>query len=240
MAKIFEFLKRNSPVILSILAIPGVVATAVLAARGAKKDEQEKTWKNYIPAAAVGTGTILCVAGAAVLNKRQQASLTTAYALLHEGYKRYSDKVRELYGEEAHERVMKDISVEDARDVDLVTYDMDRYDNGIFSDDEEPVLFYENLAGLETGRYFRATPSKVLLAATAINRMYSLGGGPSLNKFYDLLGIDRVEGGDIVGWDNGLDYIDFGYIQNELDDGMRYYIIHTPWAPEILERCCDN
>lgn len=236
--RVLDFLKPRTPTILGLLAMVGVGATGVLAARAAKKEEQ--SWKNYIPAVSVGIGTIACIGGSVILSRRQQATIASAYALLNEGYRRYSNKVREMFGEEAHERILKDISVEDSRTVDSVTYDMLKYDNSIFDNDEGEVLFYENLNGRAKGRYFKATPSRVLLAAIEINRTYFLGGSPTLNQYYGLIGLDGVDGGDIIGWDDDTTFIDFGYIQNELDDGMQYYIIHTPFTPYLLEMGCDN
>lgn len=60
----------------------------------------------YIPAAISGTATIFCIFGANVLSKRQQAALTSAYALLNDSYNNYKDKLKELYGEEAHQKIV--------------------------------------------------------------------------------------------------------------------------------------
>lgn len=36
-------------------------------------------WKEYLPTVAVGTGSLICIFGANVLSRRQQASLASAY-----------------------------------------------------------------------------------------------------------------------------------------------------------------
>lgn len=111
------FIKRNSPTILTCIGASGVVATAILTAKAtvkaidivkdAEKEKEEKltkkeiikeTWKAYIPAVAVGTGTILCIFGANAINKRRQKALIEAYKMLDQSYKEYKAKVIELYG----------------------------------------------------------------------------------------------------------------------------------------------
>lgn len=57
----------------------------------------------YIPTIITGAGTIACIFGANILNKRQQASLMSAYALVDNSFTEYKNKLKELYGEEAHE-----------------------------------------------------------------------------------------------------------------------------------------
>lgn len=44
--------------------------------------------------------------GANALNSRKQAALTSAYALINQSYKEYKDKLKELYGEEAHNAIV--------------------------------------------------------------------------------------------------------------------------------------
>lgn len=89
-------LTKVSPTILSCLAAAGVIGTAILAARSTPKalwkireDSKEKhdgdpnaytaveavrsAWICYIPAAITGTATIVCIFGANVLNRQQQA-----------------------------------------------------------------------------------------------------------------------------------------------------------------------
>ena len=61
----------------------------------------------YIPSIVTGAATIACIFSANVLNTRNQAALTSAYALLDRSYKEYKRKVNELYGEDADTRVME-------------------------------------------------------------------------------------------------------------------------------------
>ena len=105
MTNLFEasklFFKRNGSFILTCIGAVGVVATSVTAVKATpkaikliEKREQEKGEKltvletikvagpAYIPSLAIGVSTIACIFGANGLNKKQQASIMRAYALL--------------------------------------------------------------------------------------------------------------------------------------------------------------
>lgn len=131
-------IRKYSPVALSCVASAGVVVTAIAAAKATpravalvyadsrkkhdgdpyaytKKEAFIAAWKCYIPAVAFGASTIACIMGANALNRRQQAALTSAYALVQSSYKEYKDKLKELYGEEAHNAIVDSIAKESAR-----------------------------------------------------------------------------------------------------------------------------
>ena len=121
--KVGRALKKASPTILTCIGAVGVVATAVLAVKATPKalemvradsrknhdgdphaatkvEVVKSCWKCYIPAAVTGAATIACIFGANTLNRRQQASLASAYALVNRSFMEYKNKVKELYGQE--------------------------------------------------------------------------------------------------------------------------------------------
>ena len=129
--KLLLFLKRNSSTILSIVAGVGVIATAVFTADAVPKAEERKKKAEeqkgepltivetvvaeapaYIAPVAVGVTTVVGILSANALNRRQQAALTSAYALLDRGYKQYSGKVKELFGEDADIKIRDAIAME--------------------------------------------------------------------------------------------------------------------------------
>lgn len=180
----------------------------------------------YIPAIISGTLTVACIFGANVLNKRQQAAITSAYVLLNEQFTRYKHKVVENHGIDAHEHIMRELAVEKAADTRI-------YTPGIFGgasslefedSDEETHLFYDSFSD----RYFESTFSRVLIAEQALNRNAQLGMLPSLNDFYELLGLDITENGENIGWSLYLGeymWIDFNHIKTTIDEGLPCWII---------------
>lgn len=237
---------KHAPEILTIAASVGVVITAVCSAKATSKAnlliEKENSesmstgevakvvWKAYIPTAISATATIGCMIGANVLNRRSQATLASAYMLLDNTYRSYRRKLIGLYGEDAHNKIVEEIAVEQAEKTNiygsylLTTCDMS-------SDDfSEPVLFYEE----QSRRYFEAPIEQVLQAEYYLNRNYALRGAATLNEFYEFLGLAPTDDGDIKGWiqsDEGTMWIDFNHRRTELDDGLSCYILEMPFEP---------
>jgi hypothetical protein len=234
------FLKRNSSTILTCVGGVGVVATAVMAVKAtpkaltliekAEKEKGEKLTKfevvkiagaSYIPSVAIGVTTIACIFGANYLNKKQQASLMSAYALLDRSYKDYKKKVAELYGEVVDDKIRAEVAKDKAKENDI-------------SVEDGKQLFYDEFSQ----RYFESTTEDVLKAEYEINRRLSEFYGAYLNDFYDLLDIPRVDYGDYMGWASEEMYettwcswLDFHHKKVPLDDGLEVTIISMSCEP---------
>lgn len=230
------YLNRNAGTILTCVGAAGVVLTAVTTVKATTKAianlEEAKQEKGeelttmekarvvvpaYIPPVAVGMSAIVCIFGANMFNKKQQAALMSAYALLDTSFKDYKSKVGELYGE----GVNKDIRTELAKD----KYEESEVEGDL--DDGKQLLYDEY-----SKRYFRATNETVLRAEYEVNKMLEEDCYVSLNDYYDLVGLDRVDYGDYVGWGAGqmsetwwTAWITFEHEKFEMDDGLEGYII---------------
>ncbi len=249
-------LRVHAPTILSITAAFGVIGTAVTSAIASYKykksmDEQkcelskkEKTLKfiyYYIPAFTIGTGTIICIFGANILNRRQIASLASAYQLLDCQFREYQNKLKELYGIEAHEKVMDAIALQHCEPPRLTApafLSESSLDPGKLENPEIVRTFYDSYSQ----RYFESTLSDVLQAEYHLNRNYELNGGIYLNDFYEMLGIDNIQAGDAVGWfmnETGVDWIDFDHRVMTLEDGLEIivldFIFHPIAEGQIIE-----
>lgn len=253
-----SFLGRNSSTILTFLGSAGVIATAVLAVKATpkalalveeaevEKGEKLTKWETvkvagpaYIPSIAVGTSTIACIFGANILNKHQQAALASAYALIDNSYKEYKNKLKELYGEEAHNKIVDAIAVEKAEDVRVASYNLTSYcDLSIVDGTSEPRLFYDEFSH----RPFETTVEQVMNAEYHLNRNFALRGYVTLNEFYEFLGLEPTEYGSTVGWavDDEMYWIDFNHRKTLLDDDtLEAIIIEAPWGPTV-EALTDN
>ena len=254
MNTILKALKRNSSTFLSVIAIFGVAATAVIAAKETPKaikllENAEKEHNGamnikdkiviiaptYAPALISGVLTAVCIFGANVLNKRQQALITSAYALLNNNYKKYISKLKELYGEDAHENITTAIAVEKAKGISIYATSLVIGDETLGFDDidEEYHVFYDGYSD----RYFESTINKVLQAEYHLNRNFAIGGDVTLNDFYVFLGIDKTEGGDSIGWSClcGYCWIDFNNYCSSLDDGTKCYVISPVFSPDCFD-----
>ena len=245
------FLKRNASTILTCIGGMGVVGTAILAVKATPKAlqvlEEAKEEKGeeltvvekvvvagpkYIPAIVVGVATMTCIFGANVLNKRKQAALISAYALIDKSYKEYKGKLKELYGEETHQNIIDSIAIEKAKDTHInASSVLTMCDTSLEDNYSEPVLFYDEFGS----RYFEAPVEQVILAEYHVNRNLVLRGYVPLNELYDFLGLEPTEYGDTVGWsvEDEFYWIDFNHRKVLLDDTLECYIIETPWGPTV-------
>jgi hypothetical protein len=235
------FIKKNGSTILTCMGGAGVVATSVMAVKATpkallllEKAEEEKgedlskfekvvvAGPAYIPSVLVGASTIACIFCANVMNKRQQASLMSAYAMLDSSYKEYKNKVKDIFGDEEG-KVVEGIA-------------QDKYDEDGISKDDDSLLFYDEFSG----RFFNSTMDKVKQAQYEINRDLALQDSATINDFYEYLDIPKVDSGDDVGWSSGMNFdyywqswIDFSNLKTQMEDGTEYYILRMYQEPMV-------
>lgn len=238
-----RFFKKNASTILTIVGAAGVVATAVTAVAATPKAmeliEEAKVEKGgeltkweitqvaapaYIPSLVIGVGTVACIFAVQVLNKRTQARLTSAYALLNSSYKQYRKKAIDIYGEDADQKINEEIA-------------KDQYeDEKPEIEDPTQMLFYDNYSQ----QYFTSTEADVQNAEYLLNRSLNIRGYASVKEFYDFLGIKSVDSGEELGWSTGmnLDYywqewIDFHHQYTIMEDGLECCIIYMMEEPTL-------
>jgi hypothetical protein len=251
MNKAFSFLKKHLPTILSGMAAAGTIGTAVLSAvetpKAMERLEEAESEKGealtkfekvmaagpaYLPAVGLGLSTIACIFGANVLNKRQQAALVSAYALLEQSYKEYREKVKMLFGEEADHVVMKAVEMEEDAGEEKIHWD-------------EPRTFYDEYGA----RFFEKSERDVFLAEYELNKLYAHQGSVTVNDFYRILGLEPIVDGDRWGWSTdvsaeffGYEWIDFEHqpLKDEIYPGneMEYVSIFmaVPPVKDFVER----
>lgn len=241
-----QFWNRNGSTILTVLGGIGVIGTAVLAVKATpkamklveeakeEKGEELTKWEivkvtgpAYIPAGIVGLASVGCIFGANILNKKTQASMASAYALLDQSFKEYKRKVVDIYGSEADQKVRAEIA-------------KDHYDDDDFAvvpeEDDGKILFYDQFSH----RYFRSTMEDVLKAEYNTNRQLAVNTGVYLNEFYEFLDLAPITAGQKLGWSTGIleshywaSWIEFDHEKFETDDGLEGYIISMRYEPVI-------
>lgn len=249
-------MRNKTSTILSCLGATGVIITSALAIRATPKAYEKikadsrsnhngdpyaytrkeaflSAWHYYIPTTVIGASTIVCIFGANTLNKRQQASITSAYALLNQSFQEYKNKLKELYGEEAHQKIIDSIMIEKTDDVyihsigsmDCISLSFDE------RDEKEHRLFYDSFSK----RYFESTVAQVLEAEYHFNRNWILGSAIYINEWYTFLGIEGIEGGDSLGWFwcDEIAWIDFNHHKVTLEDGLEVYVIDIVYDPRL-------
>lgn len=242
--------KRLAPVILTFLSGAGLVTTTIITIKATPKAvelieaaEKEKNedltiteklktvWKVYIPTAICGFSTLICIFSINVLNKKNQASLISAYTFLEQSYKDYKRKNIELYGKENDNRIEEALAIEKTKKQTIsAEYFMQSCDLSTDENCSKPILFYERYSD----RFFTATIEQVLSAEYHLNRNYILRGDNNINELYSFLGLETTEWGDDFGWiptDESEYWIEFNHIKSKLDNGDIFYILEMPFAP---------
>ena len=194
-----------------------------------KKDIFLMTWKEYIPVAISGLSTILCIVGIHNLNRRTQASLISAYALLDNTYKEYRKKIQEEYPDDS-----KVINFEH----EIIK---SKFDKNMELDKDKQLFFdYQSM------RYFESTLKEVKEAEQHLNDCLAEDGYVCLNEMYDFLELPKTP----YGWQLGWSYIYSDTIYSEddiklrfeyepitMDDGLECTIITIKY-PKSLEYLC--
>lgn len=194
---------ENSPAILTALGCAGVVSTAVLAARGGAQaylilddephditliDSFKKTWKVYVPAAAVGAVAVACIIGAHTVSSRRNAALISLYTMSEKAFTRYRDKVIEEAGPNKEQKIRDEIAQ------DYVSENIGKTEV-IFTGNGN-VLCMDSL----TGRFFESNQESIRRAMNDVNAQCINQGYASQNDFYHALGMPYAEIGETVGW----------------------------------------
>lgn len=240
----FKTIKRESPMILGAIGAAGVVLTSVMVAKETlkvevrlldKEDEKGEPLTTtekvvaalpvYAPAIAIGAGTITCIVASTILNNRQKMAISSAYILLDQSYKNYKDKVIQMFGEEADRDVEREVSKSQ----------IDKLEKNEKPSSDEVLIFYEK----HRNELFERTMLEVKDAEYQLNKKFVTTGQVSLNDLYELLGLDRTEEGDILGWNVGLAespeecWIDFEHDFIKTNDGMECYEILAVNEPSM-------
>lgn len=208
-----SYLVKHSAGILTGCGIAGVITTAVMAVKATPKAlddisiaEEAKgepltkieiikaTWKNYVPATAIGGATIGCFVGAQSINARKQLALATLYTVTNDNFKTYREAVDEKIGE----KKAKEIKDEAARR-SLESNPISPSTEVIVTDGS--TLCYDAWSG----RYFKSSMEKIQGAINALNRDLNRDLFVSLNDLYFLLGLPSIKPGDMLGFTEQVD-----------------------------------
>ena len=235
-----RFIKQNKATILAVAGAVGMTVSVGLAIRNTAKykdiihSKDNKKIDNierlkvavplYLPVVLLTGSSLACIVSATVLNTKRQRSMTAAYILLENGFKQYRDKVAELYGSDATQKVETEITNDkfEEKNPQLEILEND--------------LFYDEYRG----EFFESTLDYVREAMYHVNRNFILRGYSTLNEVYDFLNLSHTEQGDILGWSTDYGWCDYGYSwidyycdRREFSDGIEYYAIVFPFPPTI-------
>ena len=208
-------ISKNSPTILTGLAVGGLVTTVIFAVRAtpkamelikedsryehdgdpyaySNKEAIKSAWKCYIPAMAMGTVTIACIIGSNSINQRRNAALATVYGVTEAAFREYKEKVVETIGKSKELKVRDDICADHVAQNPVGR-------NEVIITGKGNVLCMDSLSG----RYFRSDIDKIRKSINSLNEemLGNIGMWISVNDLYDEIGLAHTSQGDMMGWD---------------------------------------
>ena len=205
-----NFRVKHEPEILMATGLAGLTFSTVWAVKAtiqavracdAKKVNENKakltfkeviktTWKYYLPVVGSMAASIPCIIIGNRVSSKRNAALAAACTLSETALKEYQAKTKELIGEK------KEAKIKEAVAQEAVNKAKETKEIILNSDDEQ--LFFEPLSG----RYFKSSWNKIQQACNDINEkaLGSTTGMYSLNDWFEAIGLDETDVGDMLGW----------------------------------------
>jgi hypothetical protein len=211
--RIGEETAKRSPLILTVVAVAGAAATAVLAGEAtlkakAKLDSikeleesghepfttKEKA-KNvvpiYIPTILMFTTTSACIIAAHQIDTKRQLALASAYSLSTEALKEVESKVKDTYGEKKLDKLKSEVN----KDKAIHIYEANKdhaIDTGCGTQ-----LFIDGASG----QLFKSSREHINRVYNDVNAQLNEGYSLSINDINEMLGIRPMQMGDYLIYD---------------------------------------
>lgn len=221
--------KANSPLLLTAVAVGGVVTTAIFSARAHQEalldyqddyrsmEEGPKTqleitkdyWHHYIVPVVSGALTITAIVAAHKVSVRRQAGIAAALALSEKTLTDYRDKVAEIVSQRKSDQAMEEVVQKQINDNVRPPWDSE-----VTKTDPQKHLCYDEY----TGRWFTSNREEIERAVNAINHQINNDMYASLNDLYDRLGMGRTSAGDAMGW-NSMKLLDVSFSSHLSPEG---------------------
>jgi|SRR5580765_2419927 Family of unknown function (DUF6353) len=197
-------IKAHSPIILSVLAGLGTLATVYLTGKASfeaaeilrknkeassLKERTRLVWKCYIPTAISATSTIICIAGSNRLGARKTLAAQTAFAITERAYSEYRDRVIEEYGARKDQSIRDSIAEEQIKKNPPPAPD-------ILISGPGNVLCCE----LFTGRYWTSDMETLRKAQNELNARLLKHDYATLDDFYYIINLGPTTYSGEMGW----------------------------------------
>lgn len=156
------------------------------------KDVVKTVWKCYIPTAATGATSMICLIGSGRAAYRRSALLTSAVKMGETAFTEFRQSVEETVDEKTMSNIKQKVAKK-------------QLEKNPANDFTEIIITGKGdtlCLDATTGRYFASDRESIRQAQNNMNEMLYHGFGQylSLNDFYDEIGLPHTDIGDMLGW----------------------------------------
>lgn len=176
--------------------------------------------KLYGPSVAIGTLSVTSILASNNILRKRNVALAAAYTAIDKGFKEYRGRVVERFGEDIDRELRFGVKTQE---VEEVVKDEDGNETVVKSTvnvvDPTKICDYSKFYDASCTGWNKSPEYNLMTLKRQqdyANDLLQERGHVFLNDVYDMLGIDRTEAGNIVGWiydeknPNGDNFIDFG------------------------------
>lgn len=241
--KMLRSVNRNLPTILSGGAIIGLGLTTYATAKTTPKiaslikqinlDDSSKQEENQllmkevliesVPVTICVVGTSLLIFSSNAISRKRIKLMGTAYNRLAKNFNDYKLAVLSGLGVDSYNKIQAEYAEKRCKDIPCPV-------------DNNKHIFFDEFSN----QTFESTPEDVIAAEYHLNRNFILRGYAPLNEFYDFLGIEHVDDGDILCWSAeagaeffGYQFVDFVNHEHIDEDGGKWYSIEMVFPPTV-------
>lgn len=182
-------------------------------------------WKDYLPAAATGIASIVCIVGGTNITLRRNAALVTACKLSEitiKDLQEYKNKVVETIGETKNEEIEAKVAQDH---VDKASINMD---STIISGNG-PILYFDKIGG----QWFKSDKETIREAINRLNHTMNDDMYVSLNDFYDEMNMPHTVAGDRLGWNRDYGLIEPKFSSHLTPGGVPVVVLSTRLEPRV-------
>lgn len=207
--EIFVGIGIASGITSTIFAVKGTTKAVKLIEEEKRKKEENLTpleivkitWPCYILSALSCAMSVTCIISGTSVNLKRNTALITACKLSETALCEYRDKVVENIGKKADNDIRDAIAQDKLNDHPITQ------SNIVHITTKGESWCFEPL----TGRYFESNISDIEKAVITVNNKMITDGYASLNDFFEELGMECSDVGDLLGWDskNGIFKINY-------------------------------
>lgn len=235
-----KFMVKKSPELLTTVGTVGMFVSLGLTVKGtvkavkiveAKKEELgvekltpketvQATWKCYVAPAVTALTSTACIILSDNIAMSRHAKLATAYKICETGFIEYKDKVVETFGEEKERVIREQIAEDKMKETPIANTE-------VLVTKPGDTLCFDPMSG----RYFKSDQNLIDKAVNQLNRRMNLEMYISLNDLYDELGLERIETGDILGWNMNTGHIDITPRGHISEDGQPCLLLRYDVEP---------